>query len=132
MSWLLDAQIFLWMSCDTEKLTANFLRRLKFRTPPLYFSAASAGELAIKVATGKLTLPEPVNAFIEARVNGNDIEEVPVSAAHALAATALPLVHRDPFDRILAAQALEDDWTIVTADPIFRKYGCRVLNPRRQ
>ncbi len=131
MSWLLDTHTFLWMASDPEMLSATFLRHLKINPPELFLSAASAWELAIKVQTGKLRLPEPVHTFIEKRVNGNGIAPVAITFAHAIEAANLPPIHRDPFDRMLAAQALLEGWMIVSVDPVFVAYGCRVLNPRK-
>lgn len=96
----------------------------------MYFSAASAWELAIKIEAGKLSLPETVEEFLSKRLDGGGIRELPIARAHALAAAALPPIHKDPFDRMLAAQAIQESLTVVTVDPVFARYGCQVMDPR--
>lgn len=130
MNWLLDTHVFLWLAGDLKQLSPNFVRRLRSDPPPLYFSAASAWELAIKVEAGKLKLPEPVEEFLSKRLNNGGIQEIPITRAHALAAAGLAPIHRDPFDRMLAAQALLEDLTVVTVDAVFGRYGCRAFDPR--
>jgi PIN domain nuclease of toxin-antitoxin system len=90
---------------------------------PLFFSAASIWELAIKQAQNKLSLPETLlSALAE-----EDFAELPISSAHALRASSLPLHHRDPFDRMLIAQAQSEKMTLVTSDVRIAAYDVSVL-----
>lgn len=89
----------------------------------VYVSAASVWEAGIKQQIGKLKLPGP---FIDG-VDQSGFERLSILFEHCQRATELPLHHRDPFDRILAAQALHENLTFVTRDPIFRNYGVDLL-----
>lgn len=97
----------------------------------LYFSAASAWEIAIKHALGKLPLPEPPETFVPARLQRDSITPLRVEVAHALRVAALPPVHRDPFDRLLVAQCVLERLPILTADPVFALYGIEVVSAVR-
>ena len=92
----------------------------------LHVSAASVWEIAIKASLGRLALPSSVDAYITEKV-ATGYRFVPVTATHAAAVQHLPFHHRDPFDRLLAAQALADGYRIVTRDRVFRKYDVDVV-----
>jgi PIN domain nuclease of toxin-antitoxin system len=79
------------------------------------------------VQVGKLNLPRPVGPYVLRQLAENRIETLPISLAHLLAFEQLPLHHRDPFDRMLIAQSLEEGWPIITADSIFKKYRAQVI-----
>jgi PIN domain nuclease of toxin-antitoxin system len=81
--------------------------------------------MAIKVSLGKLELPSPVGRFLQEQLAVNRILELPIELRHTARASTLPFHHRDPFDRLLAAQALEEGLSIVSADPVFRRYGTK-------
>jgi PIN domain nuclease of toxin-antitoxin system len=130
VSWLLDTHVFLWLAGEPSRLGPAFKRRLRESSPPLLLSAASAWELTIKVHAGKLRLPEPPATFLESRMSAGRLNEVSISIRHGIVAGELPPIHRDPFDRMIAAQALNEGWVVVTADPVFAGYGCQVLDPR--
>ena len=100
---------------------------LSRRDHQLYLSAASSWEIAIKVALGKLHLPEPPPKYIPSRMEALDILGLPVEHAHALRVFDLPPHHRDPFDRILVAQAQCESLIILTADRSFVPYNVRIL-----
>jgi len=89
----------------------------------LLLSLASAWEMAIKISIGKLELREPLRQVLLQARTVNGIASVPIEEEHVLRARHLPLHHRDPFDRLLAAQALEEGFTIVSADESFDAYG---------
>ena len=92
-----------------------------------FLSLATFWVLAIKVRLGKLELPGPIERFVSAQLAANDFQEPPLQFAHVARVARLPFHHRDPFDRVLAAQALEEGLTIVSADPVFRRHGVRVV-----
>jgi PIN domain nuclease of toxin-antitoxin system len=79
--------------------------------------------MAIKLSLGKLELATKIERFLPEQLAANGFETLEIDLRHVLRVAALPFHHRDPFDRLLAAQALEEDLTIVTADPVFRRYG---------
>jgi PIN domain nuclease of toxin-antitoxin system len=123
---LLDTHAFLWWTTDDPRLP-DATREAVAGAGRVVFSAASGWELAIKVATGRLTLPGPVDRFVTAQLALNAFEVLPVSLRHALGVASLPAVHTDPFDRLLVSQALAEGMTIVTADRRIAGYPVEVL-----
>lgn len=102
---------------------ASLHARIAEETNELWFSVASIWEMGIKVANGKLPLPEPIDTYINTRMALLDARMLEITASHALRAAALPLHHKDPFDRMLIAQAQMEEMTLVTADRIFWQYS---------
>lgn len=93
----------------------------------LFLSAASIWEILIKVQLNKLDLPRPAGPFILKKMAENHIAILSINLDQLLEFEQLPLHHRDPFDRMLIAQGIEEDCAIVTADPVFKKYPVRVI-----
>jgi PIN domain nuclease of toxin-antitoxin system len=93
----------------------------------LSMSIASIWETLIKVQTGKLDLPQPAGAYLIRKLAENSIETLAINLDHLLAFESLPMHHRDPFDRVLIAQAIEENLPIVTADPVFSRYPVEVI-----
>jgi PIN domain nuclease of toxin-antitoxin system len=93
----------------------------------LLLSAASAWEIAIKSSLGKLPLPEPPEVFIPRHMVINQVRPLPISVEHALAVASLPPHHRDPFDRLLVAQAKTENIPLLSADAILKPYSIQVL-----
>jgi len=93
----------------------------------LLLSAASAWEIAIKVGLGKLELPDPPEAFVPRLMARTAVTPMPVHHRHALKVASIPLAHRDPFDRLLVAQAQLEEVPVMTADPSFRLYDIEVI-----
>lgn len=122
MSLLLDTHVFLWWRENNPRLHGD-ARWAISEASAVYVSAASAWEVAIKVGTGKLRIPGPVEAAVEQ----SGFEKLPVEFRHAAAVIALPLHHGDPFDRMLIAQAITEGLTVVTHDRLFAPYGIPVL-----
>ena len=124
---LLDTHVWLWMQANDARLGPQ-ARRLLMQASEVRFSAASAWEIAIKAAIGKLTLPP--DADIEGELAHNGFLALPIDIAHANHVRGLPLVHRDPFDRLLVAQALREGLTVLTADTQLAAYGISVVDAR--
>jgi PIN domain nuclease of toxin-antitoxin system len=122
VSLLLDTHVVLWWLTDDPALADDLKERLDHE-PDVYVSAATIWEIAIKQAIGKLK--EPTD--LPERVRDSGFHELPVRSDHAVAAGRLPLIHRDPFDRILVAQARCEGLTLVTRDPEVRKYDVALL-----
>jgi PIN domain nuclease of toxin-antitoxin system len=122
VSWLLDTHVVLWWLLDDPVLAAD-IKELIDEEPDVYVSAATIWEVAIKQAAGKL--PGPVS--LPERIQENGFVPLPVSPEHAIIAGRLPLIHRDPFDRMLIAQAQFEKLTLVTRDENCRKYEVSVL-----
>jgi PIN domain nuclease of toxin-antitoxin system len=119
---LLDSHIFLWALMGDARLTAR-TRQAILDADDVYISAASVWELAIKAASGKLRMPKDI--VEKARQSG--YIPLPVTAVHAVAAAELPLHHRDPFDRMLVAQASLESLTLLTADPRLKLYSVGIM-----
>jgi PIN domain nuclease of toxin-antitoxin system len=119
---LLDSHVFLWWRMADPRLTKELVDEVR-GADVVYVSAATAWELGLKVALGKLRVPEAV----EDGVRDSGFVELPVTFRHTRAAAALPLLHRDPFDRMLVAQAQEEGLRIVTHDAAIRPYGVATL-----
>jgi PIN domain nuclease of toxin-antitoxin system len=96
----------------------------------IYFSAASAWELAIKAETGRLKLPGPIESYLSTSLAEDGFVELPVQLRHALMTAGLPRLHRDPFDRLLVAQARAEALTLLTGDPGVLAYGTPARDAR--
>jgi PIN domain nuclease of toxin-antitoxin system len=120
---LLDTQCWLWWFAQPERLSEEAITQIADEANELWFSVASIWEIGIKVAIGKLPLPESPDSYISSRMNQLGVRALEITATHALQAAALPLHHRDPFDRMLIAQTQLEDMTLVSADAIFRQYS---------
>lgn len=120
---LLDAHAFLWWIEDAAALSRK--ARLAIADPDneCLLSLVSCWEMAIKLSLGKLRVPTSLERFVPDQLAANAFREQQISFRHVARVATLPFHHRDPFDRLLAAQALEEDLTIVSADALFRKYG---------
>ena len=120
--YLLDSHIIIWLDSGNERLRPQLLETLR-RAERRYLSAATAWELSLKQAAGKLRFRRPVGTMLEAF----GLLELPVAIRHGDRAALLPLHRRDPFDRMLVAQALVEDLILVTADEELAQYGVPVL-----
>ena len=130
MKLLLDTHIWLWMKDDKDRIPSPVRRRLSRDSVSLYLSAACVMEIAIKRSIGKLPMDVPVSELVE-RLLSQGVIPLPVGIDHALAAGALPLHHRDPFDRTLIAQARVEGFTLVTADPRIMQYSVPTIDARK-
>lgn len=127
MRLLLDTQCWLWWFSQPEKLSEQVIEQIVDETNEVWFSVASVWEIGIKVAIGKLPLPEQIDDYISTRMTQLGARSLEITASHALRAAALPLVHRDPFDRMLIAQSQIEAMTLVSADSIFNRYEVSVI-----
>jgi len=127
MRLLLDTHVWLWWLTEPGRLPARTAQALRDVERELLWSSASVWELAVKHAIGKLRLPGGPEQFVASRLAETGAMALPISHRHALAAAALPAHHRDPFDRLLVAQAQVDGLTLVTGDPQLTAYDVAVL-----
>ena len=125
MKVLLDTHTFLWAIIDEKKLSPR-VRRI-MASSELWWSVVSLWEAIQKAQVGKLSLPLPAGPFLTDELSSNHVRLLPVSLSHVLRVEELPLHHRDPFDRLLIAQSIEEGWPIVTADPWFARYPVDVI-----
>jgi PIN domain nuclease of toxin-antitoxin system len=119
---LLDTHIVLWQ-LSGEKSLSDPVREAVSDADDLLFSAVSFAEIGVKVAAGKLVVPAGLSKVVET----SGLRVLNLSAAHCLAVAELPMHHRDPFDRLLIAQALTEGLGLVTADRRFAEYSIRVV-----
>lgn len=127
MTLLLDTCTFIWFVADAPELSKKARAAILDQSNSVYLSAISGWEIGRKYAQGHLQLPaRPEFLIPEVRTNSG-ILSLPLSEEDALSAEKLPLNHRDPFDRMIIAQALMQGMTIVTPDPEFGKYPVRLL-----
>ncbi|CAM3961013.1 type II toxin-antitoxin system VapC family toxin [Nocardia ninae] len=122
MRLLLDTHVIVWWLTDDPALSDDLKERIE-HDPDIYVSAATVWEVAIKQALGKLTGP----IDLPEHVMGSGFLPLPISAEHATLAGRLPLIHRDPFDRMLVAQAQCEGLTLVTHDTWCQKYEVAIL-----
>jgi len=124
---LLDTHAFLWLVTDAPQLSPKAKAIFLDAENELLLSAVSGFEIAVKYSLGKLELSEPPRAFIENRVRQNALTVLPIQMQHTYRLSHLPFHHRDPFDRMLVAQALEEDIPLLSADEILSQYGVERL-----
>ena len=122
MKLLLDAHTFLWFVWDEVQLTNDAKALIVNPTNQKLISTATYWEIAIKVSIGKLDLGEPYRAFMHREIARNHFDLLPVSVDHAAAISVLPFHHRDPFDRMLIAQAMVEQVSIISGDRAFDAY----------
>jgi PIN domain nuclease of toxin-antitoxin system len=126
MKALLDTHTFLWAIAEDEKLSGR-ARQIYTGPNDLWLSVVSVWEILIKVQAGKLLLPEPTGPYLTKKLAKDRIEILPITLDHVLQTESLPPHHRDPFDRLLIAQSMQEDWPIITADPWFAHYSVKVI-----
>lgn len=124
MRLLLDTHVVLWQLAGTRRLGPR-AREAIATAVEVAFSVVSFAEIGVKAAVGKLVIPDQ----LDAHVIGAGVRVLGLSADHGLAVAGLPLHHRDPFDRLLIAQAQLDGFTLMSADPRIRAYDVGVLDP---
>jgi len=116
MRVLLDTHVWLWMWGEPERLRNEARTLVEDPANELHVSAVSAWEIATKSAAGRLRLPSSAEAWLSDPRRRRDVTELPISFAHAIRAASLPPHHRDPFDRMLVAQAQAEDLVLLSAD----------------
>jgi PIN domain nuclease of toxin-antitoxin system len=126
---LVDTQCWLWMTSQPQRFSAAVRDQLTRGSTELLLSAACAWEIAVKHALGKLRLPDLPPAYIASRLRETRTLPLAISVQHAAHVSTLPAHHRDPFDRLIVAQAQIERVTILTADPVFSAYDVEILKP---
>ncbi|MPY89050.1 MAG: PIN domain-containing protein [Luteitalea sp.] len=126
MRLLVDTHAFLWYLAGDRQLSRTARRAIDDSNGEWWLSVASVWELAIKSSLGRLTLPVPVNEYVADKVQ-QGLRVLSVEWVHAAGIERLPFHHRDPFDRLMVAQAQSEGLAVVTKDPAFRKYGVRTV-----
>lgn len=119
MNLLLDTHSLLWWLADDRSLSGKARTAISESSNMVFVSAATVWEIIIKKGLGKLKMPADLNEAL----NMNYFQTLPITTRHALAVGALPLIHQDPFDRMLVAQAKTEGLTLVTRDEEIQKYS---------
>ena len=122
MRLLLDTSVILWSVTEEHRLSSRVLESMRSKTALLYMSAVTAWEIAIKYALNSLPLHMEPALFIPEVIRGLAMQTLDLTSSHAVDAGRLPQHHRDPFDRMLIAQANAEGMTLLTTDRVFEKY----------
>jgi len=125
MRVLIDTHVLLWGLQDPPRLSDRV--RALLPKSDVWISVASLWEIIAKVQVGKLKLPTPVRDFLTLKLRENGVLILPLTFDHVRRLEELPLHHRDPFDRILIAQSLEENLPLITADSLFKNYAVRLI-----
>ena len=127
MRYLLDTHTFLWWNMDDAQLSSLAKELIADGNNEIFISAASAWEIAIKTARGRLTLPEDPTRYVSNRLSLHGFQALPVQIHHAVQVYKLPLHHADPFDRLVIAQSQIESMSLISADMEIRKYEIEVI-----
>ena len=127
MRFLLDTHTFLWWVADDPQLSLSAKTIISNPDNEIYFSVVSAWEIIIKVGTGKFSLSEPPEIYIPSRITSNQFETLTVQMPHILRINGLPNFHKDPFDRLLIAQSLVEDLSLITVDEAIAQYPVKTI-----
>jgi PIN domain nuclease of toxin-antitoxin system len=123
MKVLLDTHIFLWFIMGDSQLSVSARKAIEDPANTKYLSAASAWEIAIKTSLGKLKLLEPFDVLVPREIANNGFNYLPIELSHVALITSLPFHHRDPFDRMIVAQAMAERMLLVSSDGMLEQYG---------
>ena len=127
MRVLLDTRAFLWWVLEDPRLSARAQSVIEAQENDILVSAVSAWEIAIKSADARLDLPELAQTYVPGRIAANGFRELDITVEHAVRVADLPAIHRDPFDRLLVAQAQVEGIPILTSDPAIARYAVDVI-----
>lgn len=126
MNLLLDTSIFLRLAADPNRVAPK-VQKIVDEAERVFLSAASGWEIAIKASIGKIVLPTAAGDYIRSRMDRLQVEPLDVTFAHSSAVESLPFHHRDPFDRLIIAQARVEGLLVVTSDRFFSRYGPAII-----
>lgn len=127
----MDTRVFLWAAAEPGRLSDTARAVIEDPANELFLSTAAVWEIAIKYALGKLALPAIPGVYVPARADAFGLRDLPLRREHAFALASLPELHRDPFDRMMIAQAQVEALCLITADPSIFKYEVETIDARR-
>jgi PIN domain nuclease of toxin-antitoxin system len=131
MTYLFDTHTWLWLLLDPGRVGKKTRGVVLDPKNDFCLSLASAWEIALKHAAGRLTLPEAPLSYVQSRTAEDGVRLLPIRLEHVCAAAELPRHHGDPFDRLLVAQARAEKYTIISHDRAFASYDVQLLDPAR-
>lgn len=123
MKLLLDTHALLWFAIGDSRMPIPIRKIIADPAHAIWVSPASHWEIAIKISVGRYVWPTPFNEFLNEAVQGNGFEYLPVTTTHTEMVATMPFHHRDPFDRLMVAQALVEDMEMVSADGVLDQYS---------
>lgn len=127
MNLLLDTHALLWFIAGSSELSSTARNAIEDDLNNKFVSIASVWETAIKISIGKMNLTEPFDDLFPSQLHTNGFNLYPISVNHTSVVSRLPFLHRDPFDRILAAVTLADAMTLISGDEVFDKYSVAMI-----
>ncbi len=127
MRYLLDTVVWVWSVWEPDRISRKAHEVMNDLDQEIFLSAVTAWEVAIKSGSGKLALPEAPTTYVPRRMIEQGLRPLPVSHQHALAVFNLPNHHRDPFDRLLIAQAKIENMVLISSDKLFEQYDVPLL-----
>jgi PIN domain nuclease of toxin-antitoxin system len=127
MTLLLDTHVFLWLIADDARMPEHWREAIRDPANAVYLSVASVWEAVIKQQLGKLPLPGPAETFLPEQRDQHRINSLAIEESALLQLPKLPQLHRDPFDRMLISQALQNDLTMLTVDDLIKAYPVKVM-----
>ena len=127
MDLLFDTHSFIWWADEPARLSHGALRAFEDENSRLFLSDVSIWEMQIKVQLGKIKLRLPIKELIDSQQRDNQVEILSITTEHILELDNLPFHHKDPFDRLLIAQSIAEDFAIVTTDAEFSDYTVKLL-----
>lgn len=127
MKLLIDTHVFIWLNEESPQLSNKVKELYRSREHEIYLSIASAWEMQIKAQLGKLDLAMPIEVLVSKNRQENDIYLLPIDLSHIAQLEKLPPHHKDPFDRMIIAQAMVEEFTIISIDGVFTDYAVPVI-----
>jgi PIN domain nuclease of toxin-antitoxin system len=127
MRYLLDTHAFLWFVLDDKRISTKAKSIIKDSKNEIYFSAASAWEMSIKIRLGRLTIEEELEPFIVKQLAENIFSTLPITIFHSFYTSKLPDIHKDPFDRMIIAQSQLENMSLISKDKDIKKYKVQIV-----
>lgn len=127
MRLLLDTHALVWFLDGSDSLSAPAMERMLSQDAEVYVSVASLWEIAIKIALQKLELPGEFEDLFPGSLNNSGLKLLPIEVSHLVALRKLPLLHRDPSDRLIIAQAQAEEMSLISNDSQFASYGIPLI-----
>jgi PIN domain nuclease of toxin-antitoxin system len=123
----MDTHAFLWFVSDDDRISSKAKSIIKNRNNEVYFSAASAWEMSIKIRLGRLTIEDDLDSFIINQLAENSFHALSVTISHSIYTSKLPEIHRDPFGRMIIAQSQVENMSLISKDKNIKKYKVPVV-----
>jgi len=127
MAYLLDTHVLLWLINQDSRLSGTAKKSYSDPNHEIYLSCASLWEIAIKISKQKLHIPGTLEDFVSQHVRGNGIRILDIKPEHLYLIERLPFHHRDPFDRLLIAQSMVENYPIISSDKSFKDYAVKKI-----